>query len=131
VVNAYWLCRCPQPRRRDHDWEALHEITEGPVGLAAGANDHRRTKVGQWRAFRPQDAGRLVATSQVLRRGPIAQTTEVDDSTHSLAAGHLREGMCRPSLFLGEVALATTPHSVHQVVGDVDVTTRAFQGGGL
>jgi hypothetical protein len=39
--------------------------------------------------------------------------------------------MCRPSLFLGEVALATAPHSVHQVVGDVDVTTRAFQGGGL
>src|SRR2546429_505791 len=63
----------------------------------------------------------------MLRRGPVTKTTEVDDATDSLAAGHLREGTRRPLLLFGKVAFAAAPHSVHQVVRDVDVATRSFQ----
>ena len=45
VIDGDRLRRGPQPGRSDHHRQARNEVAQGPVGLAPGADDHRRAEV--------------------------------------------------------------------------------------
>ena len=65
VVDPDRLGRGAKPGRSDHHGQASHEMAQRPVGLALGADDHRRAEVRQRRPIGRQSQRRLVAAAQV------------------------------------------------------------------
>ena len=65
-IDADRLRVYAQPAGTDHHRQPPDQVAQGPVGLAAGADYHRRAEVGEWRSLGGEDARGLVAATQVL-----------------------------------------------------------------
>ncbi len=125
-----WVGRL-QPGGRDHRRQALHQVAQRAVALAAGADDHPGAEVGQRRALAAQRARGLVAAAQVLGAGLVAQPAEVDDPLDPLGQRHPGE------VARGRRARARRSRPRRrgpcrgQVVGDVDVAAGSAQAAGV
>lgn len=105
--------------------EAAQELERG----ATGADDHRRSELGDGHAVRGQLSTSLLPAREVGREaaGGVAQPAEIDDVAHAGLAGGLAEPAGSSQVSQLEVRLPAG-HRVGQVVGRIDALERGRQG---